>query len=146
MFSVYSLASGKVYLKRARPVVEVLRLRRDPIAAVVVPVPRREAVIEHLVVISLVEDQNSVVAQRRVELGQGLTTVLLARVECVNELPRQMMASYLPWMPRFSSRQSAWTAFRMSPRFWPFSNALASMAAEPSTLMTSKPASVRRME
>src|SRR5690349_9176478 len=31
----------------------------------------------HLVVISLVENQNSVVAQSRVELGQGLTTILL---------------------------------------------------------------------
>jgi hypothetical protein len=38
---------------------------------------RREAVIEHLVVISLVENQNSVVPQSRVELGQGLTTVVL---------------------------------------------------------------------
>ena len=126
-------------------VVNVLGLCRDLIAAVVVLVLRREAVIEHLVVISLVENQNSVVPQRRVELGKSLTTILLG----VQMRERVAEADYGVVLPMYGAVQlppMAWTVLRMSPCFRPFSNALASMAAEPSTLVTSNPASVRRTE
>ena len=58
----------------------------------------------------------------------------------VKELPRQIMASNPPCTSRLSQRQSARTVLRMWPPFSrPFSKALASIAALPSTLTTSKP-------
>src|SRR6476620_8616774 len=70
-------AVGERVLEAGQPVVDVLRFRCHLIAAVVVLVLRREAVIEYLVVVSLVENEKSVVAQRCVELRERLATILL---------------------------------------------------------------------
>ena len=57
------------------PVVDVLGLRGDGVAAVEELVLRREPVVEDLVVVALIEDQDAVVLEHRVELGQRLAAV-----------------------------------------------------------------------
>ena len=60
-----------------QPLVDVLRLGADVVAAVVVDVLGREPIVEDVVVVALVQDQDAVVLQHRVELGEGLPAVLL---------------------------------------------------------------------
>jgi hypothetical protein len=57
--------------------VDVLRFCADVVSAVVVLVLRREAVIQDRVVIALVEDEDAVVLQCGIELGEGAPAVLL---------------------------------------------------------------------
>jgi hypothetical protein len=57
-----------------------------------------------------------------------------------------MIASNFPCTSRFSHRQSAWIVLRIRCRSVAFWKAFASMAALPSTLVTSKPASASWIE
>ena len=64
-------------LKARQPVVDVLGLGDDVVAAVVVRVLRLEAVIEDAVVVALVDDQHAIVFERGIELRQRSPAVLL---------------------------------------------------------------------
>lgn len=59
----------------AQSLVDVLRLHDDVFTAVVVAVLARVPVVQHRVVIALIQDENSVVLEHRVELGQRLAPV-----------------------------------------------------------------------
>jgi hypothetical protein len=60
-----------------QPFVDMLRLGRHPIPAIVVFVLRRETVIEDRIVVALVEDEDAVMLERGVEFRQRATAIAL---------------------------------------------------------------------
>ena len=67
----------KLVPEPGQPFVHVLGLGADVVAAVVVDVLGGEPIVKDVVVVPLVQDQNAVVLQHRVELGEGLPAILL---------------------------------------------------------------------
>src|SRR5690606_9280784 len=70
-------AVGEAVAEPREGLVDVLRSGRDVLAAIVVLVRRLHLLIEDRVVIALIENQQPLVTQRRVVLGERLTTIVL---------------------------------------------------------------------
>ena len=63
----------------SQSLIHVFRFRADIVAAVVVGVFRREPMVEDAVIVALVQNEDAVVDQGRVEFSQGLASVLLGK-------------------------------------------------------------------
>ena len=77
MLSVYSWPSGKAVDHAYQPVVEMARLGGYLVATIIVLVLGGEAAVKHCVVVALIQDEDAVVLERGIELGQRASAVRL---------------------------------------------------------------------